>query len=118
MPGRPGRSIADPHMNGKPEAQDLFGAESGWLQIIEGSAPILLIAPHGGKAGHAAHALLHPRINDLHTAEITRELSRRLQAHALINRAMDRNVLDCNRVEEIGRKAPWVLAQLAERVAR
>ncbi len=105
-------------MNGKPETPDPFRADSGWLQIIEGDSPILLIAPHGGRAGAAAHALLHPRINDLHTAEITRELSRRLGAAALINRAMDRNLLDCNRVEEIARKAPWVLTRMAERVAR
>lgn len=105
-------------MNSKPEAIDLFGADSGWLQLVEGSAPILLIAPHGGRAGQAARARLHPRINDLHTAEITRELARRLDAHALINIAMDRNLLDCNRVEDIARKAPWMLARLAERVAQ
>jgi hypothetical protein len=104
-------------MNDKPEAMD-FGADSGWLQVVEGRAPILLIAPHGGQAGQAAHARLHPRINDLHTAEITRELARRLDAHALINIAMDRNALDCNRVEEIARKAPWMLARLAERVTQ
>ena len=96
---------------------DLY-ADTGWLQAIEGRAPILLIAPHGGRAGQASRARLHPRINDLHTAEITRELARRLQAHALINVAMDRNLLDCNRVEDIARKAPWVLSLLAERVAR
>jgi hypothetical protein len=105
-------------MNSEPEAVDSLGADSDWLQEIEGQAPILLIAPHGGRAGRAAHARLHPRINDLHTAEITRELARRLDAHALINRAMDRNILDCNRVEEIARKAPWVLARMAERVAQ
>jgi hypothetical protein len=105
-------------MNGKPEAEDWFGADSDWLQDVEGSAPILLIAPHGGRAGQAAHARLHPRINDLHTAEITRELSRRLDANALINAAMDRNALDCNRIEEVARKAPWMLARLAERVER
>jgi hypothetical protein len=105
-------------MNGKPEAQDWPGADRDWLQDLEGSAPILLIAPHGGHAGQAARARLHPRINDLHTAEITRELSRRLDASALINAAMDRNALDCNRVEEVARKAPWMLARLAERVER
>jgi hypothetical protein len=105
-------------MNDESEAMDLFSAGSGWLQAIEGRTPILLIAPHGGRAGQAARARLHPRINDLHTAEITHELARRLDAHALINRAMDRNVLDCNRVEEIARKAPWVLTRLAAQVAR
>src|SRR5581483_3332886 len=105
-------------MNGKPESTDPFSPGSGWLKVIEGNAPILLIAPHGGRAGAAARARLHPRINDLHTAEITHELARRLDAHALINGAMDRNLLDCNRVEEIARKAPWMLARMAELVAR
>jgi hypothetical protein len=105
-------------MNGKPESTDPFSPGSGWLKVIEGNAPILLIAPHGGRAGQAARARLHPRINDLHTAEITRELARRLRAHALINVAMDRNLLDCNRVEEVARKAPWMLARMAELVAR
>jgi hypothetical protein len=110
--------VANTRMNAKPESVDLFDAASGWLQVIEGSSPILLIAPHGGRAGQAARARLHPRINDLHTAEITRELARRLDAHALINAAMDRNALDCNRVEEIARKAPWMLQQMAELVAQ
>ena len=103
-------------MNDKPETAGSFGADAGWLEVVEGHAPILLIAPHGGRAGAAAHARLHPRINDLHTAEITRELSRRLHACAMINSAMDRNALDCNRVEDIAHKAPWVLAMVAERV--
>jgi hypothetical protein len=103
-------------MNRKPEPPISFAAGAGWLQVVEGRTPILLIAPHGGRAGAAARARLHPRINDLHTADITRELSHRLQAHALINIAMDRNALDCNRVEDIARKAPWVLAMLAGRV--
>ncbi len=105
-------------MNGKPESSDLFDPSSGWLQVLEGNAPILLIAPHGGRAGQAARARLHPRINDLYTAEITRELARRLGSYAVINAAMDRNALDCNRVEDIARKAPWMLAQLAQMVER
>ncbi len=103
-------------MNDEPDLAQSFAAGAGWLQVVEGRAPILLIAPHGGRAGQAARARLHPRVNDLHTAEITRELSRRLHAHALINAGMDRNALDCNRVEEIARKAPWVLAMMARRV--
>src|ERR1700719_2753158 len=105
-------------MNDEPDLAQSFAAGAGWLQVVEGRTPILLIAPHGGRAGQAARARLHPRINDLHTAEITRELARRLDAHALINIAMDRNLLDCTRVEDIARKAPWVLARLAERVAQ
>ncbi len=103
-------------MSEKPEPGVSFDPDADWLQVLEGRTPILLIAPHGGRAGKAARTRLHPRINDLHTAEITRELSRRLQAHALINAGMDRNALDCNRIEDIARKAPWVLAMLAGRV--
>jgi hypothetical protein len=103
-------------MNDEPDHAQSFAAGASWLQVVEGRAPILLIAPHGGRAGQAARARLHPRVNDLHTAEITRELSRRLHAHALINAGMDRNALDCNRVEDIAGKAPWVLAMVARRV--
>ncbi|MGH7248265.1 MAG: hypothetical protein ACREH9_09190, partial [Pseudomonadota bacterium] len=62
-----------------------------WLQSIEADSPILLIAPHGGRAGAAARATLHPKVNDLHTADIVRDLASRLGAAALINFGMDRN---------------------------
>jgi hypothetical protein len=87
-----------------------------WLEIINGSAPILLIAPHGGRAGAAARAMLHPKVNDLQTAEITRELTSRLGARALINTAMDRNELDCNRLSQISQRAPWLLELIADQV--
>jgi hypothetical protein len=87
-----------------------------WLEVIEGSAPLLLIAPHGGRAGAAAHAILHPKVNDLETAEITREIAHRLGASALINRAMDRNEIDCNRLSQIIRRAPWLLDLITDRV--
>jgi len=89
-----------------------------WLEIIDASSPILLIAPHGGRAGAAARAKLHPKVNDLHTAEITRELARRLGASAMINSGMDRNQLDCNRLPEVAEQAPWMLELIAERLAR
>jgi hypothetical protein len=85
-----------------------------WLEMIEGDAPIVLIAPHGGKAGPAAFAKLHPKVNDLETAAITRELARRLNAAALINTGMDRNRLDCNRVPQLAASAPWMLAMIAD----
>ena len=70
-----------------------------WLEIIDGDAPILLIAPHGGRAGPASRSLLNPKVNDLHTAAITRELATLLHAPALINASMDRNYLDLNRLK-------------------
>jgi hypothetical protein len=88
-----------------------------WLEQIEGNAPILLIAPHGGRAGAAARATLHPKVNDLETAEITRELAARLGAGALINFGMDRNELDCNRLGQVSRRTPWLLDLIADRVA-
>ncbi|HLH77923.1 MAG TPA: hypothetical protein VKV28_14060 [Candidatus Binataceae bacterium] len=75
---------------------------------------MLLLAPHGGRAEATAHASPNPRINDLHTAQFTRELAGRLQASALINRAMDRNRLDCNRIDQLLARAPVVLDLLAE----
>jgi hypothetical protein len=88
-----------------------------WLELIEGSAPLLLIAPHGGRAGPAARATLHPKVNDLETAAITRELADRTDATALINFGMDRNELDCNRLAQVARRAPWLLDLIADRVA-
>jgi hypothetical protein len=58
---------------------------ASWLEVIEGPAPILLIAPHGGCAGAASRSTLHPKVNDLETAAITRDLAQRLGAAALIN---------------------------------
>jgi len=89
-----------------------------WLETIRGAAPILLIAPHGGRAGAAAAATLHPKVNDLETAAIARELAARLDASALINSGMDRNQLDCNRVDQIAAQAPWLLELIKDELAR
>jgi hypothetical protein len=88
-----------------------------WLEVVDGTAPLLLIAPHGGRAGSAARATLHPKVNDLETASITRELAERTGASALINFAMDRNELDCNRLAQVASRAPWLLDLIADRVA-
>ena len=88
-----------------------------WLELIDGTAPLLLIAPHGGRAGPASRATLHPKVNDLETAAITRELADRTGASALINFAMDRNELDCNRLTQVASRAPWLLDLIADRVA-
>jgi hypothetical protein len=93
------------------------GGYAPWLEIIEGDAPILLIAPHGGRAGAAAQRTLHPKVNDLETAEITRQIAARLGARALINMAMDRNELDCNRLSQITQRAPWLLELIAQQLA-
>ena len=88
-----------------------------WLEIIDADSPLLLIAPHGGRAESRTRSILNPKVNDLHTAEITRGLAARLGASALINVAMDRNRLDCNRLSQIVEHAPWMLELLAERVS-
>ncbi len=88
-----------------------------WLEVVRGSGQVLLIAPHGGKASAAAEAIVHPKINDLQTAEISRELARRLDATALINSGMDRNELDCNRLGQLISRAPWLLEEIADEVA-
>jgi hypothetical protein len=85
-----------------------------WLEVIEGAAPILLIAPHGGRAGAASRSTLHPKVNDLETAAITRELAQRLGAAALINARMDRNEIDCNRLSQLHARAPWMLDLIAQ----
>jgi hypothetical protein len=93
-------------------------APAPWLEIIEADSPLLLIAPHGGAAGARARARLHPKVNDLHTAAITRELAARTGAFALINSGMDRNQLDCNRIPQLAEHAPWMLEIVAEHLAR
>src|ERR1700722_7011893 len=89
-----------------------------WLEVIEGPAPILLIAPHGGRAGAASRSTLHPKVNDLETAAITRDLALRLSAAALINAGMDRNEIDCNRLSQLGARAPWMLDLIAQSTNR
>ncbi len=97
-------------------AQAALITERDWLEVVRGSSQVLLIAPHGGKASAAAEAITHPKINDLQTAEISRELARRLDATALINSGMDRNELDCNRLGQLILRAPWLLEAIADEV--
>jgi len=91
---------------------------ASWLEVIEGDAPILLIAPHGGRAGAASRTTLHPKVNDLETAGITRDLANRFGATALINAGMDRNEIDCNRLSQLAARAPWMLDLIADRATR
>jgi hypothetical protein len=99
-----------------PVATSTDQASADWLEIIDGASPFVLIAPHGGRAGVASRSILHPKVNDLHTCDITRELARLLDASALINHGMDRNQLDCNRLSQLGTGAPWLLDLIANRV--
>ncbi len=94
-----------------------FSAQA-WLETIDGDSPLLLIAPHGGRAGAAARATLNPKVNDLQTSEITRELATMLGAPALINAAMDRNLLDLNRVSQVLASAPWFLDTIVRRLSK
>ena len=93
-------------------------AHPRWLSVVHGEAPLLLIAPHGGPAGPSMRAMLNPKVNDLYTAEITRELAERLGASAIINIGMDRNRLDLNRLSQILSDAPWMLELIAGSVER
>jgi hypothetical protein len=91
-------------------------ASESWLEVIDSDSQLLLITPHGGRAEPHTHSLPNPKVNDLHTADITRGLAARLGASALINVAMDRNRLDCNRLSQIIERAPWLLEMIADRV--
>jgi len=102
--------MPEPRLNTAPAASE------SWLEVIDSNSPLLLIAPHGGRAEPRTRSMLNPKVNDLHTADITRGLAARLGASALINVAMDRNRLDCNRLSQIIERAPWLLEMIADRV--
>ena len=89
-----------------------------WLLRVPGEAPILLVAPHGGRRPPASE--LDPgamrKVNDLHTAEVTVELAARLRAAAIVNRGVDRNIVDLNKVSHVRTRAPWLLDLLLESV--
>jgi len=99
-------------MVNRPDSQS-SPARDSWLEVIDSDSPLLLIAPHGGRAEPRTRALLNPKVNDLHTADITRTLANRLGASALINVGMDRNRLDCNRLSQIIEQAPWLLEMIS-----
>lgn len=84
-----------------------------WMQVTRGSSPILLVAPHGGRR----HDLRIPgqhKINDLLTAEVTRDLAAACGASTIVNAHLDRNTLDLNRVSQLRRDAPWMVELLAQ----
>ncbi len=85
-----------------------------WLERRQGAHCVLVIAPHGGRRiGPPGAAAAHPKVNDLYTAAIGREIARRLDAWALINRSLDRNRLDANRIDQLLARAPEFLEMTA-----
>ncbi len=87
-----------------------------WLCLERGSAPILVVAPHGGRRHERRHPGKH-KVNDLRTADLTRELATALGATAIINERLDRNHLDLNRLSQVRRDAPWLLTLVADVLA-
>lgn len=94
-----------------------------WCDSASRGGRVVVIAPHGGVKDHP-EIVRTPRlgdrrskINDLHTADVATELATSLDASFLVNRAMDRNRLDLNRIPPIRRRAPWFLDCLAALVS-
>src|SRR2546429_5818630 len=83
---------------------------------ITGAAPLVLVAPHGGRrdAARRPWGSAPLKVNDLHTAALTAELAAATGASALVNTAADRNDVDLNRVSAAHDRAPWFLEQLAD----
>ena len=74
------------------------------------------MAPHGGRRDPATRPWSDGglRTNDLHTAELTRELAIATGASALLNAGIDRNDVDLNRISTAHDGAPHFLEALAE----
>ena len=85
------------------------------FNVISGAAPLVLVAPHGGRRD----PVLRPwrdgglKVNDLHTAALTAELADATGASALVNAGLDRNDTDLNRIVEAAERAPRFLELLA-----
>jgi hypothetical protein len=84
--------------------------------VLRGHAPVVLVAPHGGRRDPVARpwGSAPLKMNDLHTPAVTRELAARLGASALINESADRNDVDLNRISAAHDAAPEFLAALAD----
>lgn len=90
-----------------------------WCAVTRGPAPILLIAPHGGRRP-PVDPLAPPanlRVNDVHTPAVTHALARRIGAGAIVNSGMDRNRIDLNRASQVRSEAPWFLDLIATEVS-
>lgn len=90
-----------------------------WCELVRGDGPVLLVAPHGGRRPPVDPTAppANLKVNDVHTAELTRELAARLGAAAVINHGCDRNSLDLNRISQVRRQAAWFLALLRAEIA-
>lgn len=84
--------------------------------MATGTRPLILVAPHGGRrdAARRPWATGNLRMNDLYTAELTRELAQRTGASAVINAEHDRNDVDLNRISAAHEHAPAFLEQLLD----
>ncbi len=87
--------------------------------VLRGRAPVVLVAPHGGRRDPVARpwGSAPLKMNDLHTGALTRALAARLEASALVNESTDRNDVDLNRISAAHDRAPAFLAALAELIA-
>ncbi|HZP40313.1 MAG TPA: hypothetical protein VFD84_02245 [Candidatus Binatia bacterium] len=85
------------------------------LIVVEGRAPLVWVAPHGGArdAARRPWASGPLRVNDLHTGALATELAAMSGGSALVNATADRNDVDLNRVGETHARAPWFLERLA-----
>lgn len=85
-----------------------------------GKSSVLVIAPHGGLSREdlLTASAAGRRGNDLHTADLARELAGRLGASSLVNTACDRNELDLNRVSEVTSRATWFLDSIEGHLER
>src|SRR5215470_11541094 len=85
-----------------------------WMRYIAGDAPLVFVAPHGGRRPADAPIKDSIKVNDLYTAELTQELAERTRGYALINYALDRNKIDLNRISQVRAHASWFLEALVE----
>jgi len=95
------------HTSGAPAA-----AVPGWIEVRRGTAPLLLFAPHGGRRTLPRRPG-RDNVNDLHTADLTREIGIACDATWIVNETRDRNELDLNRTQQVRERAPWLLDLLA-----
>jgi len=73
----------------------------------------VVVAPHGGRRPPAAHegsGRSARKVNDLYTADLAEELADALGAACVVNRSLDRNQLDLNRISQVTTRAAWFLA--------
>lgn len=79
-----------------------------------GRTPLVLVAPHGGRRDPVRRpwGSAPLKMNDLHTAALTRELAAALGAAALVNGELDRNDVDLNRLSAAHDRLPEFLEQL------